>query len=75
MEDENECEDEGGGFILSLNEKSEGYKLTSKKDYEKTIENQQEIISEFVRENISLFNKFLIKKGITEEEFNGETKK
>jgi len=70
-EDECEEDEESGGFILSFDEEGKGAKLTSKKDYEDSIENQQKIIMEFLEENVELFNKFLKKKGISEEEFNG----
>ena len=70
-EDEENSDGESGGFILSFDEEGKVAKLTSKKDYEDTIENQQKIIMEFLEENVELFNKFLKKKGITEEEFNG----
>ena len=66
-EDEEDC-----GIILSFNEEGKEAKLTLKKDYENTIKKQQEVIIEFIKENIKLFNKFLKKKEITEEEFNGE---
>ena len=68
--EEDEDTDEGG-FILSFDEEGKGAKLTSKKDYEDNIENQQKIIMEFLEENVNLFNEFLKKKGISEEEFNG----
>ena len=68
-EDE-DTDEKSGGFILSF-EEGKGAKLTSKKDYEDSIENQQKIIMEFLEENVELFNKFLKKKGISEEEFNG----
>ena len=72
-EDFEEDEDEeDGGIILSFNEEGKEAKLTLKKDYENTIKKQQEVIIEFIKENIKLFNKFLKKKEITEEEFNGE---
>ena len=67
-------EEESNGFILSFDEEGKGAKLTSKKDYEANIERQQELIVEFIRENLELFKKFLDKKGISEEEFNGELK-
>lgn len=63
-------EEDSGGFILSFDEEGKGAKLTSKKDYEDTIEKQQELITEFIKENVGLFSEFLKKKGITEEEFN-----
>lgn len=72
---EEENDEDSGGFILSFDEEGKGAKLTSKKDYENTIEKQQEIITEFIKENVKLFNKFLEKKGITEEEFNGAKNK
>jgi hypothetical protein len=70
-EDECEEDEESGGFILSFDGGEKGAKLTSKKDYEESIENQQKIIMEFLEENVELFNKFLKKEGISEEEFNG----
>jgi hypothetical protein len=70
-----EEEEKSDGFILSFDEERKEPKLTSKKDYEDNIENQQKIIMEFLEENVELFNKFLKKKGISEEEFNGEEPK
>jgi len=68
-------EEESDGIILSFDEEGKGPKLISKKDYEDSIENQQKIIMEFLKENVELFNKFLKKKGISEEEFNGSERK
>lgn len=73
-ENEEDSDIESKGFILSFDEEGKGAKLISKKDYEDSIENQQKIIMEFLEENVELFNKFLKKKGITEEEFNGKLK-
>jgi len=70
-EEDEDTNEESGGFILSFDEEGKGAKLISKKDYEDNIENQQKIIREFLEENVELFNKFLKKKEISEEEFNG----
>ena len=71
FEDDDEDSEDSGGFILSFDEEGKGAKLISNKDYEDNIENQQKIIMEFLEENVKLFNEFLKKKGISEEEFNG----
>lgn len=39
-------------------------------EIEKQRENQNEIIVEFIKENVKLFSDFLTKKGITEDDFN-----
>ena len=72
--DEYEDEEESEGLILSFDKEGKGAKLTSKKDFDNAIEKQQELITEFIKENVELFKKFLEKKGISEKEFNGELK-
>jgi len=70
---ENEDEEESDGLILSFG-KDGKVDAIKQSDYENTIEKQQEIIMEFMKENGELFSKFLEKKGISEDEFNGKIK-
>ncbi len=66
-------DDESDGLILSIGDDGKP-KLIKQSDYENTIEKQQEIMTEFIKDNVELFKSFLEKKGISEEDFNGEKK-
>lgn len=65
-----EDEDDEEGFILSFDDEKGTPKITSVKDHENALENQQKIVMMFLKENNNLFIKFLEKKGISEEDFN-----
>jgi len=65
-----EDEEKSDGIVLTFGNDGKA-KAIKQSDYENNIEKQQELITEFIRENLELFKKFLDKKGISEEEFNG----
>jgi hypothetical protein len=68
-EDYGEDEDEGSNsMVLSFSDGEA--KIETKEDYEKAIENKENIIMQFMKENAKLFSEFLKNKGISEEDFN-----
>lgn len=70
---DNDYEEESEGMILSIGEDGKT-ELQSKAGYDKVIEKQERLTTEFIQENLDLFKQFLDKKGISEEEFNGTVK-
>lgn len=67
-EDYDEDDGDDDGMVLCFGEDGPEVKMAS--ELEEIENNKMEIITEFIKENVESFKKFLDKKGLTEDDFN-----
>jgi len=68
-DDEYEDEDDSDSLILSFGEGGDA-RIQRRGDFENCISKQQDLIKDFIGENLGIFKKFLNKRGISEDDFN-----
>jgi len=68
-DDEYDEDENSEGFVLSIGDDGKA-KVETQEDFNSQRDNQQELVNEFIRENLEGFKKFLDKKGISEDDFN-----